>query len=363
MKKNLEIQYLRVVAIVLVAITHRGILFTSSGRDPLNGIEHYFSTWVGVDIFFVISGYLMGAILLGRTTEINTVEQKLEQTILFLKKRFLRLFPASFFWVTVVLLLGSVSGDSAIWAMRHDLFAKWVASIFQIRNFENSLHPSSLGWYWSLSLENQFYFILPLVWFSIGKRYFWWFIMTLAVALLVWSPGGSNWFWFRPTGFVWGLLVYKIMSNKKLENIFINYCPKWGALASLITVTTILVCSTNAPNSIGEAYMPLAISLISFVTACILAFASLNRGFIKIPAFMESTIFWMAEMSYSFYLCHMVVFCALNDFLKRYHILLGTTVKMEIGFTIASICSILTYFYIERLFYKPKDNVITPKTS
>lgn len=350
------------IAIVLVAITHPGLLLTSSGHDPFSKIEHYFSTWAGVDIFFVISGYLMGTILLGRTAEIKTVEQKLEQTILFFKKRFLRLFPASFFWVTVLLFLGFISGDSSVWAKKHDLFAKWAASVFQIRNFENCLHPSHLGWYWSLSLENQFYFILPLLWFSIGEKYFWWLITTLAVVLVFWSPGGSNWFWFRPTGFVWGLLVYKFISNKKAENILIKYFPKWGAPASLTTITLLLICSTNAPNAIGEAYMPLAISVISVVTAFILAFASLNREFIKIPTFMESTIFWMAEMSYSFYLCHIVVFCALNDCLKRYQILLGTTVKMEIGFALAIVFSIFTYFYIERMFYKPKDNVSEPKT-
>lgn len=302
----------------------------------------------------------MGQILLGRTDSCVSPQEKMDVTIRFYRKRFLRLFPASFFWVTVMFVAGTVSGDVTIWSSNPDLFHKWVASIFQIRNFENDVHISHLGWYWSLSLENQFYFILPVLWFSLGRKIFWYLLAASAVAMMFWLPGGTGWFWFRPTGFIWGLLVYRVVSNEQTDRILRAQIPKWNAGVSLTIVTCVLLLSTSVPVFLGQKYLPLSMSFVCMVSAIVLSFSSLNCEFVKIPALLQPAVFWAAEISYSFYLCHIVVWSLLKDVLKRHNIVMGTAITMEVGLLLACICAACSYFFIERRFYRPRDFIATP---
>jgi peptidoglycan/LPS O-acetylase OafA/YrhL len=153
-KKQLrgDIEGLRAVAVGTVLLYHVGIPFIPGG-------------FVGVDIFFVISGFLITSLLLreaARTGGISIAD--------FYARRARRLLPAASLVLLVTAGLGYLvlSGPD-----RTNLGTDVIAATFYVINWALALRsvdylaedaaPSALQHYWSLSVEEQFYVIWPLV--------------------------------------------------------------------------------------------------------------------------------------------------------------------------------------------------------
>lgn len=145
----------RGIAILLVMITHLqagllGHLYSGYGWLDL-GLH-------GVEIFFVLSGYLITAHLLE--------EEKIHLKRFYLR-RFFRLMPAAWAYLLFVFLLGMASGVRTIGS---DV---WSCLLFY-RNYFPSMETSSNTLtlhYWSLSLEEQFYLIWPPILVLVGRRW------------------------------------------------------------------------------------------------------------------------------------------------------------------------------------------------
>ncbi len=149
-----DIQGLRAVAVLAVVANHMAGWPTGS--------------FVGVDVFFVISGYLITGILL---REFGT-----RQTISFrgfYARRIKRILPAGLFVIGVTVCATRVlagidryhfAAKDAIAAVLFD--ANWHFAATGVNYFNQSLPPSPLQHYWSLSVEEQFYFVWP--WLLLG---------------------------------------------------------------------------------------------------------------------------------------------------------------------------------------------------
>jgi peptidoglycan/LPS O-acetylase OafA/YrhL len=157
-QKRADIQGLRMVAVVAVVINH------------LTG--HPRGGFVGVDVFFVISGYLITSHLLRDLGRTRGPRQYIGN---FYRKRVRRLLPAALA-VTVLTIVLSRSIFAAaryrdtwhdgIWAT---VFAANWRLISQSRNyFAADTPPSPFQHYWSLSVEEQFYLVWPIVLFVVG---------------------------------------------------------------------------------------------------------------------------------------------------------------------------------------------------
>jgi peptidoglycan/LPS O-acetylase OafA/YrhL len=121
--------------------------------------------FVGVDIFFVISGYLITAHLLREVTRTGSLRLGA-----FWARRARRLLPAS------LLVLAVTSAAVSLWApetFRMQFFKELAASVFYIENWvlaadsvdylNSTTSPSPAQHFWSLSVEEQFYLIWPLL--------------------------------------------------------------------------------------------------------------------------------------------------------------------------------------------------------
>ena len=147
-----DIQGLRAVAVVLVVVFH---LFPQT----LTG------GYVGVDVFFVISGFLITGLLVRRSEAANRVDFKD-----FYIRRARRLLPAACTVIVATALAGLVTLPRTQWA---ELGRDALASAFYVENYllymrnldylATDAAPSPLQHYWSLSVEEQFYIIWPLV--------------------------------------------------------------------------------------------------------------------------------------------------------------------------------------------------------
>ncbi|WP_420129544.1 acyltransferase family protein [Longimicrobium sp.] len=147
-----DIEGLRGVAILLVIAYHAGIPAAAGG-------------YVGVDVFFVLSGYLITGLLLAeaeRTDRVNLVQ--------FYARRARRLLPASALVVLVTLLLGALvyspmeQRSLATTAAATSLYASNLWFAFLSTDYLGSHGaPSPLLHTWSLAVEEQFYLFWPVL--------------------------------------------------------------------------------------------------------------------------------------------------------------------------------------------------------
>jgi len=152
-----DIQGLRALAVVLVIASHAGVAGFGGG-------------YVGVDVFFVISGYVITGLLLRQPA--RGVRRNLTY---FYQRRIRRIVPAATLTlvVTVVMarvLLGANFDvrllDDVRWAA---LFAANFRFIYTSANyFIPGLSPSLVTHFWSLGVEEQFYLCYPIIVFSLA---------------------------------------------------------------------------------------------------------------------------------------------------------------------------------------------------
>lgn len=153
-----EIDGLRAVAVLSVVLYHFGVPGLGGG-------------FVGVDIFFVISGYLIGGILWGELMATGRVS-----LVAFYIRRFRRLAPAFFAMVAVV----SVLGWFLLLPVEYRDYAKsLIAATVYLANvqfwrqagyFDSGAEEKVLLHTWSLSVEEQFYVVLPLLILLLRRR-------------------------------------------------------------------------------------------------------------------------------------------------------------------------------------------------
>src|SRR5436309_1268243 len=134
---------LRALAIIVVVIYHAALFgFKLPGRVDRFG-------WIGVDLFFVLSGYLIGGQLLAplaRGRHINLGR--------FFARRALRIMPAYFVVLGIYILLPS-------WREYPEMFPPW-KFLLSVQNI--GLHGgTAFSHAWSLAVEDQFYLLLPFV--------------------------------------------------------------------------------------------------------------------------------------------------------------------------------------------------------
>ncbi len=148
---------LRAVAVMAVLMYHGEVAGWQGG-------------FLGVEVFFVISGYLITSILLAQWQNDRRIDLKT-----FYKRRALRLLPALFLVLFLAALLSVIFLPKEVATLRGDIVSaltyvtNWFYIIGQKSYFESSGRPSLVQHLWSLAVEEQFYLIWPLL-FTLGMR-------------------------------------------------------------------------------------------------------------------------------------------------------------------------------------------------
>jgi peptidoglycan/LPS O-acetylase OafA/YrhL len=156
-----ELDGWRAISVLLVIVDHillsqhRGLV---SGHPALQEVVRYLGI-LGVDIFFVISGFVIFRLLISEEARSGTVSLKA-----FYYRRIFRILPPFYVYLTVAFLLFCLG-------FVHESRTGFVSGAL----FLQDLHLVSSGWFtghaWSLAVEEQFYLLFPVLWVLTPKRF------------------------------------------------------------------------------------------------------------------------------------------------------------------------------------------------
>lgn len=292
-----HIDGLRAIAVLPVMLYHLG------GLCP--------GGYAGVDVFFVISGYL---ITLGIIKDLKESAFRLSH---FYFNRIRRIMPAYFVLIAVVLLTGCLlfSFQNLVLLGESALFSTAFASnvyflVFTGAYFDEAAENNPLLNLWSLSVEEQFYLLIPitlLLTWKAGKRAIIWVLLVVfalsfyqANHLLGRGDNASAFYLLFPRA--WELLAGALLAL--LPDSRSSITPRFGAPLGLALVLTPYVLYSNQTPFPGIAALP-----------SVLGAALLIRNGSHGPTgrlLCSTPCVWAGKISYSLYLYHWPVFVFWN---------------------------------------------------
>ena len=309
---------LRAAAIGMVLLFHYTVFFTHP--DELPRWVPY--GWTGVDLFFVLSGYLISSQLLAARARGG-----ISLGSYFIKRSF-RILPL--YWLTVLAYFTVPS-----WRERESLAPLWKYLTFTQNLYFDVTKNGTFSHAWSLCIEEQFYLVLPLVLLWCGRRLtlrgtllgvaafmvlgfgIRWFSWEHFVAIdprgkpvatpgAVWSLGWARWIYYCTQSRLDGLLTgVGIASLFQFRDDLKRWCldrPWWFAGAGgagLWWATTF--CSPFYNHACALYGYP----LIAVSYGCLLIAVLSPRLSLPCPVFFP--IRWLATLSYGVYLSHKMV--------------------------------------------------------
>lgn len=313
---------LRGVAVLLVMISHANRDYAHAG-------------WVGVEIFFILSGYLITG-----SIQKNSLKN-------FYIRRAARILPALIVFFFLYLLF------SYFFDLKNELnliisivlfFSNWLFAF----NFIDQPYITHL---WSLAVEEQFYLLFP--WFLLFVRFkkkglFFIFLFFFIYKLHFIFLGDFQRFYYgtdtRLSSFLLGSLIYFFKDYKLGKNFISKYSISLYFL-SMITIVFISFSSLGKETFIWVFF--------SNICAVILIALSLDsRFYSKNKILSNKYLVWIGKLSFSIYLFHGAIFSYMLYSQKNsmFYILI-------IGGAISVILSYLSYNYIEN----PVSNYIRKK--
>lgn len=270
-------------------------------------------TWSGVDLFFVLSGFLIGGILMDQRGAANYFQ-------VFYIRRICRIFPLYYamlaaFWICW-------SAGLPRWPPAASLFDNsvpfwsytWYAqNIFM--GLQQTMGPGFLSVTWSLAIEEQFYLFLPLVIRLTPRR----LLPGLLYGLILVAPALRGWFPsphaalnlpFRFDALLWGvLLAYAVRQPAFLEWIRARLGRVYGLFGLLLLGTAWITIAGCVFSSIMYFWLALLYTLFILL---VLAHPSgpLAR------AMCQPVLRWFGQLSYGIYILHQVISWIVHGLLR-----------------------------------------------
>lgn len=301
-KYRAEIDGLRAIAVISVVFYHAELTF--------GGIDYFKGGFIGVDIFFVISGYLIASILLkdlaaDRFSFLNFYERRARRILPALFTVMLVSIP--FAWALMLpealqeyagSVLSSIAFGSNFWFWAEDGYWEELSAL------KPFLHT------WSLSVEEQFYVFFPVLliclWRFGGKHMLPIFVLLAFASLLlaqIYTDQYSSFTFYLLPARAWELLVGVILAKIEFDKGGFEH-RRLGWLMStsglILIVLSIVLFNEETPHpSIFTAIPVLG-------TAVIIMFAS-RRDFTTL-ALSSKGLTGIGKISYGFYLWHFPVF-------------------------------------------------------
>ena len=332
---QLHIQFFRAISVLLVFFYHLKLEFFNFG-------------YLGVDIFFVISGYVITSRLYNEILKTNKIN-----FYSFFIRRIKRIFPVLFFIISIVLIfiiffqpLDLLVGNVTVYVFTILGLSNFYY-LFSKKDYFDNVFEDVFGHTWSLGVEEQFYLIFPFFLYILYKIFskknnqiFFLLIIIISgvyltfkfsenLQLIFYSPI------FRFWEFLLGCFIFIINKKFKVKNSILSS-------VSFIILTSLLLFNLYSNNFI-------AILTSTLLASSFILFYDQKN---KITYLFENKYFVkLGNISYSFYLWHLPIIYFYDLYFEN------SIIKIPFIFFLTILLSTISYIFIEKKFRYKKFNL------
>ncbi len=334
----------RAIAVIAVLVFHGGWSWMSGG-------------YLGVSVFFTLSGYLITSLLIAESASTGSVD-----AAAFYGRRARRLLPASLVCIAAVCVLAAAGLFDGVSGLRRDVLGalgqvfNWVKlgsgeSYADLNNAAAGLrHP--LDHYWSLAIEEQFYWLWPvtvlgLLWLA-RRRVRWTllrsttmlFVVSAAAAPVIaaaWGPDAA--YWATPARFA-EILAGAVVACWLRARRATAPAERWGLVAA-VALAALVIAFVVFPDGSGPAYHG-ALPLVAIASATLIVGLQAPgpvRRFLSLRPLVG-----LGRISYGVYLYHWPIFVLVDR--QRWDLPDGMRFAVECAITLA--VALVSYTVIER---------------
>jgi len=337
-QKNIaQLDGVRGIAILLVMLHNQSAKYPSLHLQPL-----FANGWMGVDLFFVLSGLLITGILLDTNGSASYFRD-------FYARRCLRIWPLYFSVLLLIFVVVPLLSPSHVHAIFERSSPWWAYPLF-LQNFLNP-HPmmatGPLGVTWSLAIEEQFYLVWPLVVGYCSPA----LVRRIAASVICLSPVLRLYLSFhqvdlytnvfcRLDGLMAGALLALLIRTDEFSPS--KFIPRARTLL-FVAVPLAFVAEALGARWIGFSFVVVASA--SFVYLSLFSPATWLRR-----ALTNRFMVYTGTISYGLYLLHKIPF----DIVEALHLNLHPWLVLPVGFAACYVVAALSWNLLEKPFLKLK---------
>lgn len=323
--------------------------------------------WIGVDLFFVLSGYLVSSLLFREFIKTGSV-----RPVNFLIRRGFKIYPVFYFFLLLTLVFKICNGEAISWSYF------FYESVF-IRNYFGGIWAHT----WSLCVEEHFYFLLAIIiYFAVvrgrirNSKNINWFLIGIGITSLVLRVfcyymeyyGGTNTFFNE-----WAVRVH---THNRIDSlaagVFISYNINfqrakfemiYRKISPFLVIILPLLFLPHILNSKTIYFSPVILYTINYLFFGLFLMIALSQGTFLKGSYRLIRFFikWVAKIgvySYSIYLIHpMVAIYMIPEFFnsnKLLYFLFYVIVSLMLGMIIS--------YTIENYFLRIRDKFFPAQT-
>lgn len=347
--KNLEIEYLRAIAVSMTLLSHLPVLL-SFHQPFFNSLFSIYMPWTGVDLFFCISGYVVSKSYLDYFDRHRENGHFGIAAQSFWLRRIYRLLPTAWLWILIPLVLSVVFNQTHVFGSWYDNLRSFAAVATFSGNLANQfgqvLGPNSV--YWSLALEEQFYFIFPLFLLLVTSQRWRIVVLLLLIALQFGidrnpfaTPTSAMFTSFRLDAMMWGVLLCLFSRSplfRQYEPTFLGE-GRWWSLG--LTLLLLYLLGAIASQMIA---VPIAVGLVALVSLLLVWMASYQKGYIFCPVWLSRVLEWIGSRSYALYVIHVCAYHFSVELWSRYAAVQG--LALDKSFTVELVLTAALFMLI-----------------
>ena len=349
-----QLDGIRGLAIILV------ISFHYLGNIPIFSFG-----WCGVDLFFVLSGYLI-------TSRLIALQKQKNHLIKFYTNRALRILPL--YYLTLIIFYAGFN----LLVKKENFYLfnfynhNWISFALFFQNWSliyyDGVKENFLDHFWSLAIEEQFYLIWPFFLYKFRQQRFFFKLVFIIIILIIITrtflytqyPGINDYKHFfyntlcRMDAFLIGGCLFLFQKKNKAKQFTLFY------LAAFLMIISGIYFTGNA-NGSNPFLSTIGYTLIAIAFAGLIHAGSSDSSRLISVFFNYRWLRFTGKISYGLYIFHWIVLRAIEPRLEQWLIKFiyfnnqtAHGLSLFICLVMSYIISVISYFYFELYFLKQK---------